>query len=561
MKLVSLAFLAFLAAACASRHASPCLARVNDERITGDVLRREFARHHMALDKIIGDEKEIRRYLEKVIDRRLLVQEARRMGLPERSDIRAMVNAFRAEKMRQLLIRDEVDEKAKAKDEEVKAVYVQYDETLEIRQMVVEKEEEAEEIRAKLAGGADMESIVRARSLAPSARNGGLSMMGWGGDVSRERAVFALRPGELTAPYRSDLGWEIDRIEKRTKIEKRPSLEKLASRIRATIERRRRAELLPRLMDEVRRKHEARALDCPVSAGELRKALEGKPDGKALRETTCASWRGGALTFADVAARVVLDEVEQVLPERQEEVGRQIVRDLLDEQVLGVEAEVRGYGQAPEIVEQVQTKEDDLVEERLLGEFMLKGVEATPDEIRAYYDAHRTEFVEPARFLLAQIVVPTPELAKEVQGKLAANEPFEDLAREYSRDRRTADQGGLVGELRKDMLEEQFATVLALHSGEVSPPIKSDNGYHLVKLVSSDAERQLSFDEAKDRVRFAVLKPKVDVRSTKWLGQLRGAARITVSDAGIRAYARQKLKALERGSSRGSGPHSSPTAK
>jgi len=550
MRKLTLFLILSLAAACASvrRPSTPSpLARVNGEAITGEGLKREFSRHHMSLDKIIGDESEVRRYLDKVIERRLLLQEARRMGLQDRSDIREIVEAVRGEKLRQALLKDEVEEKSKPTDEAVRAVYDRYDEDLEIRNVVVETQPEAEAIRARVLAGEDLEKIAREQSIADSAVQGGLAATGWGGDPAREQAMYALKPGELSAVFKSAAGWEIVRMEKRTKITTRPPFGKLSQRIRTTLERRARDVRKPQFMDEVRQKHAARVLDCAVRAADLEKALDTKsPGAKELGDRVCASFTEGTLTFARLAARVDLPEIKKVPAERQAEIGKEIVRELLDEDVLEAEAEARGYARRPEIAAAVVAKEEDIIEDRLLGEFVLKGIEAKDDEVKTYYDAHAGEFVEPARFKVAQIVVPTPELAKEVQTRLASGEAFEGLAKAYSKDTRTAGEGGVVGEFTKQQLGKEFEAVFALKEGEVSAPIKTGNGHHLVKVLSIEPERALSFDEAKRQVQRAIMQPRVDERTKKWVGQLRAAAVIEVSDAAIRAYTREKLASLNK---------------
>jgi parvulin-like peptidyl-prolyl isomerase len=545
MRIASLLLAAPLLAACATA-GTPPLARVNGDAITGADLKREFARHHMALDKIIGDEAEVRKYLERVIDRRLLIQEARRMALQDRPDVRELVEAQRGERMRQILLKSDVEEKAIVSDEAVKAIYDQYQAALEVRQLVVATEAEAVELRQKLADGADFEKLAREKSLAPSTVQGGLTLVTWGGDAAREKVLFALAERELSQPWKSELGWEVDRLERKVPPKEAPPFAKLAPRIRGVLERRAKTALRADLIADLRKRLEARILDCPVRPAELRAVEEAKdPDAKALAERPCATWTGGALTMRQIAARVVVDQLEKVPEAKREATGRQAVSDLLDEQLLVVEARARGYDRRPEVLEDAQAKEDDLVEDLLLSQHVLAGITVTDEEVKAWYDAHPGDFVEPARYRLAQIVVDSKEKADEVLKRLAANQPFEELAKELSRDTRTAARGGVVGELTERELKGKFDAVLALKPGEVSPPIPSPNGLHLVKVVGLVPERQLPFEEAKPAVQRAVLQPRVEERSKKWLGTLRASARIEVSEKGIRAYSRQKGEELK----------------
>ncbi len=526
---------ALLAGACAT--ASPTyLARVNGETIAGKELRREFARSHYALEKILGDEADVRRYLERLVDRRLFVQEAYRIGLEESPEVRDAVRRFRSQKLAEALLRDEIDERAAPADAEVQAVHEALGDPLEVRQVVVATREEAGGIRARAAAGEDLERIARERSIAPSARQGGMIVVSWGGDEAYEEHVFRLAPGELSPVFRSRLGWEVARLERRRPAE-RPALEKVAGKIRQILERRRRAGLEEELYGSLWAKHEARLLDCAPTPESLEKAAS--PEAAA----PCATWRGGMATAADLAARLK--------PERARAAGAEwpairkaLVEDLVNRAVLALEAEARGYASRPEIAEKVQAHQDDLVESRLYRDVVTARIEVGEAEAKAFFEARRSEFVEDARLELAQIVVETPEAAVEAERRVRSGEPFAEVAAALSIDPRTSEEGGRVGEVERRLLKDEFAPLGRLGEGEVSAPIRSRDGYHLVKILSIVPERPLAWEEAGEAARARALDERKKAEMERWVSRLRGAARIEVNDAGIRAYARERTELL-----------------
>jgi parvulin-like peptidyl-prolyl isomerase len=543
MRLATLLIAAPLIAACATGRGP--LARVNGEEVGPDDLKREFARHHMALDRIIGDEAEVRKYLEKVIDRRLLIQEGRRMGLPDRADVRALVEAERGERARQILIAEEIDAKSVPTDDQVKAIFATFAYALEVRQFVAVTEAEAAAARAQLAAGADFEKLAREKSIAPSALQGGAGVVAWGGDPARERVVFALQVGELSAPFKTDLGWELIRVEKRMDPKEPPSYEKVSKRIRSTLERRAKGERRDALLGDLRTRYAAKALDCPIRIPELRRVLEAKDaEAKSSGARTCLTWTGGSMTFEQVARRVAIEQLEQLPAAKVDEAAGRILGDLLDERILVAEALARGLDRRPDVVAATSVKEDDAVESILLGEHVLAGVRATDEEVKRWYEAHLGDFMEPARVALAQIVVATPDQAADVQRRLAAKESFEELARSLSKDTQSAARGGFVGDFAVDALEPEFAPVAALKEGELSAPIRSARGYHLVKVLATKPARQLSLEEAKPAVQRAVVQPIVAERTKKWFGTLRANAAIEVSDKAIRRYSAEKAAAV-----------------
>lgn len=537
--------LALLAGGCAA--VSPSyLARVNDETIAGKELRREFARSHYALEKILGDESEVRRYLERLVDRRLFVQEAYRVGLHEADEVREAVRRFRSQKLLEALLEEEVEAPSVATDAEVKAVHDALGEPLEVRQVVVATREEAEEIRARVVAGADMEKLARERSLTPSSRQGGMIVVSWGGDEAYEKSLPGLADGEVSPVFRSSSGWEVARVERRRPAE-RPPLEKVEAKIRQILERRKRAAREEELYRSLWARYEARLLDCAPTLEVLQ--APAAPDAR-----PCATWRGGSITASTLAARVKLDQAS-AMKERWPALREALLEDLVNRAVLTLEAEARGYAARPEIVEKVRAHQDDLVEAKLYRDVVTRKIEATETDAMAYFEAHRDAFVEDARYELAQVVVETSEAAAAAEGRIRSGEPFAEVAAALSLDRRSAEDGGRVGVVERRQLKEEFAALAALGEGEVSAPIRSQGGYHLVKVLSIVPARPLAFEEARESARVRALDEKRKAEIQRWVGQLRAAARIELNDAGIRAYARERARSLRQGRSQeGQGP-------
>ena len=106
----------------------------------------------------------------------------------------------------------------------------------------------------------------------------------------------------------------------------------------------------------------------------------------------------------------------------------------------------------------------------------------TDDEINKYYEEHKDEFIKADA---AHILVEDEETAKEVKNKLDNGESFESLAKEYSKDTASAKNGGELGQFAKGAMIKEFEDkVFSMNEGEVSEPIKTQFGYHVIKLNS-----------------------------------------------------------------------------
>lgn len=92
-------------------------------------------------------------------------------------------------------------------------------------------------------------------------------------------------------------------------------------------------------------------------------------------------------------------------------------------------------------------------------------------------------------------------LAEDIEKKIAAGEPFDKLAEQYSDDVGSKSNGGDVGSSKGDAFPPDFEQALAkLKVGQVSAPVKSDAGYHIIKLLDEQGAQAPSFEEKKDEI-------------------------------------------------------------
>ena len=141
------------------------------------------------------------------------------------------------------------------------------------------------------------------------------------------------------------------------------------------------------------------------------------------------------------------------------------------------------------------------------------GVKADDAELRALFDAEPERFVTPEKREVSHILVSVPSDAGEddvararerlvgLKDRIAAGESFDDLARENSDDPGSAAAGGALGFIERGMMVPEFeAAAFALAAEEVSDPVRSSFGWHLVKVTSVQGSRNATFEEVRDQV-------------------------------------------------------------
>ncbi len=122
--------------------------------------------------------------------------------------------------------------------------------------------------------------------------------------------------------------------------------------------------------------------------------------------------------------------------------------------------------------------------------------------LRMIYLLDRDSFIEPERICTAHILVPTQKEAEDIVAMLEDGADFAGLAGEYSQDPGSRARGGDLGCVDLGSLVPEFEyAALALSPGEISPPIKTRFGWHVILMKKHIPARVRPFVEAKGMIR------------------------------------------------------------
>jgi parvulin-like peptidyl-prolyl isomerase len=186
-----------------------------------------------------------------------------------------------------------------------------------------------------------------------------------------------------------------------------------------------------------------------------------------------------------------------------------------------------------------QRLKDQLMAQRVVSEEVGSRIFIPEDDMKKYYEAHKTDYLREEEVFLSQILLSTDGKTEEqvasaetkawdLVKRARAGEKFTDLAAANSDDSETARNGGYLGApLKREDLRKEIADVVFAHQkGYVSDPIKSTSpaGFLILKVEERYEAGQATFEEVRDEVQNAMATPLMQPKLRAFLTRLRKEA-------------------------------------
>jgi parvulin-like peptidyl-prolyl isomerase len=130
--------------------------------------------------------------------------------------------------------------------------------------------------------------------------------------------------------------------------------------------------------------------------------------------------------------------------------------------------------------------------------------EVTDQKISDKYAELTNEIVGKKEYAISHIVLKTKEEAEKIAKEFKAKKPakFSDLARKYSVDQESGQRGGDLGYILEDNIVKEISTEIAkLKKDQISQPIETKFGWHLIKFTDIREAKALPFEEVKENIR------------------------------------------------------------
>lgn len=215
---------------------------------------------------------------------------------------------------------------------------------------------------------------------------------------------------------------------------------------------------------------------------------------------------GNEITEQDV--NVLLQRLGQRGQQFQTPEGKKhLLQELINQELMYAEAMDSGMDTDKEFIEELDAARKEILKNYAIKK-LFEDINVDDAEVEKYYEENKAQFKKPESIKASHILVKTEEKANELREKLENGESFEEIAKEHS-DCPSKQQGGDLGFFSKGQMVPEFEKVaFDLEEGKISDPVKTQFGYHIIKLTDRQPAQEAKLEEVKDQLKQQLLAMK-----------------------------------------------------
>lgn len=224
-----------------------------------------------------------------------------------------------------------------------------------------------------------------------------------------------------------------------------------------------------------------------------------KKEGAKTTTTYLAKVGNATITEADLER-----ELKSIPPFAQQlfagkEGKQRFLDELIKKELLYQEALKKGLDKDPDYKSRVE----DFKKITLVGKLLEKEIEAkanvTMQDVQNYYDKNKDEFSEVKQVRMSQILVKTDDDAQKVLERLKKGDSFANVAKAISIDTNSAKNGGDLGYMSMQQIAPEIRnSAMRLKVGEVSNPIRTPSGIHIIMITDKKLGKLAEFEKVKN---------------------------------------------------------------
>ncbi|TCO74531.1 peptidylprolyl isomerase [Marinisporobacter balticus] len=206
-----------------------------------------------------------------------------------------------------------------------------------------------------------------------------------------------------------------------------------------------------------------------------------------------------------------------------------LLNEMITQQILFLDAKEKGLDQDEAYLKELKSVEENLLKQYAVKK-LLEDIKVEENEVKEYYEKNNEQFVAGDSAKAKHILIKDEEKAKEVLKELKDGKNFEEAAKEYS-ECPSKTNGGDLGYFEKgNMVPEFEAAAFALEIGAISDLVKTQFGYHIIKVEDRKEASVMPFEKVQDQIKDYILKNKQNEKFKGYTDGIRAQYEITTNE-------------------------------
>jgi len=525
--------LTFLIGCASLQKKDRVLAVVDDDPITEGDIEYSLTVSHRREDLSSAGALKLSEYIQKLVDDRLIIDEARRSGMDQLPEIKRAVEAFILRESVVRLHNDEIVEKVSVTDKEIKDFYRENYEQVTLGLIEVTSEEVAAEIINQLQLGGDFEKIARTYSLHISRENGGTVVYKKGSIPTYFMdAIALLQPGEFSDTLNVLNKYYIVKLLDKKEAPWGEEFDKVRGRIETSIRKQKEEERSDEYLEYLRQK--AHIVINEDLLAEIQ--LDGGTE-----ETE--KWAEDTRTLVEIdSTTLTVGDFIRIARPNTRRTKEDILKIWIDRKLVDLEALSRHYEQDPRLKRMVYRYENQLLKDMYIKRVIAPQVEITEEMVKEYYENNQESFARPDLYNIQQITVKDSDEAQVILENLRDGADFSWWAKTKSIDS-SASKGGNAGWLVRSALPEPVKEIIdTLQPGDLTPVLEVNSYYMIVRLKDKTIGEVKGYDEVRNDAYRACFVEELKKIYNEYVTKLKADSVIVVYDEEIEKLEEEMFK-------------------
>ncbi|SYZ72627.1 hypothetical protein TRIP_C20742 [Candidatus Zixiibacteriota bacterium] len=511
---------------------------VNADTIYTSDLDSALIKFHANIDEKKREQFDYHKLLNKLVNDRLLIQEARNLGMDKEDWLVEEIGKIRRNSAIRQYVADNYKPNLDISDSAVRAFFLANYDKIQIRTISTAITEEAQNLIAAIRKGASMDSVANAISLDTYRFKGGLHPIMPQINVEpvlREQAL-KLKPGQLSPPFPYKKVFAFLRLEKHEPADT-AELPLFSNVIKGLLKEKKNQTSWVDFIKNLEKNYPVR-IDSSLLAGII-------GDSSHLFTQDFTKGSDAALLKVDETHQVTDKEFRTMLSKTAmagynlpfDSMLNNTIARAQDQVVLAAAADRNDYENKPEVVSAYDKSLDSALLEVYLKETIVPRIKFTREEFESYYKQNPDSFREPEQFLLDRIMIDDSAKAQEMKQRLAGGADFEYLGKQLGAEVKLvrADESNEWAGLEQFPLSVK-ADIAGLKSGGVAGPYLTSEGWAFFRLRGRRPGKLKPMEAVENDIRSVIFQRQFNAAMDKTLASLKANASIKYNNEAIEKY-------------------------